>query len=208
MSTRIGSPAVGKPAAIGFGVIREATPPCGVTPATDGSEHINKNDESRVRDRLQIGLKTSDVVAMADDDGHDGMGENAAACFRNSLFDQPMAGQPVAVHVSVAPISETTSWFAGRRQPAFFDLYEISGKLIQTVRIVAEEIALDHDVRHRPRPIAWHPGPLEQRRREHHQLVGPVSLRHRRPTIVDRASRLQRKDAGNSSSRKFPASLR
>ena len=41
MSMRIGSPPVGNPAAIGFGVMRDATPPCGVTPAADGSEHIS-----------------------------------------------------------------------------------------------------------------------------------------------------------------------
>ena len=41
MSMRIGSPPVGNPAANGFGVIRDATPPCGATPAAAGSEHIN-----------------------------------------------------------------------------------------------------------------------------------------------------------------------
>jgi hypothetical protein len=40
MST--GAPAVGKPAATGFGVIREAIPPYGVTPAPDGSEQVSR----------------------------------------------------------------------------------------------------------------------------------------------------------------------
>ena len=38
MSTRIGSPEVGKPAAIGLGVMIGVMPPCGTTAATVGSE--------------------------------------------------------------------------------------------------------------------------------------------------------------------------
>jgi hypothetical protein len=39
-SMRTGSPPVGNPAATGLGVMREATAPCGATPAPDGSEHV------------------------------------------------------------------------------------------------------------------------------------------------------------------------
>ena len=38
VSTRIGSPEVGNPAAIGFGVTTGVMPPCGTTAATSGSE--------------------------------------------------------------------------------------------------------------------------------------------------------------------------
>src|SRR4029078_4875444 len=38
MSIRIGSPDVGKPAAIGFGVMTGVMPPCGTTAKTVGSE--------------------------------------------------------------------------------------------------------------------------------------------------------------------------
>ncbi len=42
MSINMGSPPVGNPAAMGFGVILDATPPCGVTPAAEGSEQLNR----------------------------------------------------------------------------------------------------------------------------------------------------------------------
>ena len=41
-SSSTGAPFVGKPAASGFGVMREATPPWGATPAPEGSEHVSR----------------------------------------------------------------------------------------------------------------------------------------------------------------------
>ena len=138
MSMRIGSPPVGNPAASGFGVIRDCTPPCGVTPAAAGSEHIKQHDEPGVGHRFEIRLEAADVVAPADDNRHDRMREDSRLVLRRSpvsrATDREAGGRPTS-----APIRDRPPLPDRPTSPSPVpDLFEIPGQLIETVRVVAE----------------------------------------------------------------------
>ena len=91
MSMRIGSPPVGNPAAIGFGVMRD----CHAAVRRDaGGRRIGAHqhdDEAGIGHRLQIRLQTTDVVASTDDDRHDRVREDAVARLGDRLLHEPVS---------------------------------------------------------------------------------------------------------------------
>ena len=68
MSIRIGSPEVGNPAAIGFGVMIGVSPPCGTTAATVRIGALHDRDESALGRAQQVHREARDVMRAADDD--------------------------------------------------------------------------------------------------------------------------------------------
>ena len=105
------------------------------------------------------------------------MRKEPVPCFGNRLLHQPVAGQPPAVPREARAQIGDHDWIAGGRQQPVVDLLEITGELIEAVRVVSEQVPFDEDVGDRTRTIARQPGPLEKRRREEHQLVGAIPIR-------------------------------
>ena len=103
-------------------------------------------------------------MAPADGDGDDRVRQEAIAGFGNRLFHQPVTGKAPTVPCEGRSEIGNNFGIARRRHPSVADLLEIPGELIETVRVMAEQIALDHDLGHRPRPIARHSGFFEERR--------------------------------------------
>jgi hypothetical protein len=136
-----------------------------------------QDDEPCVGHRLQVRLQTPDVMSAPDDDCHDRVRENPVACFRDCLFDEPMAGKAMTVPRQARAEVRDDLGIACRGKPPFLYLDEVPGELIEAMRIVSQEIALDHDIRHRPRTVARHAGAFEDCGREDHKLVRAIPSR-------------------------------
>ena len=135
------------------------------------------DDEAGIGHRLQIRLQTTDVVTSTDDDGHDGVSEDAIARLRDRLLHEPMSRKAPAVPREARAEIGDHLRIARRSETPFLYLYEVAGELIEAVRIVAKQIALDDDAGHRACAIARKSRFFEQRRREQDQLVGAIPIR-------------------------------
>ena len=136
-----------------------------------------QDDETCVGHRLQVRLQTTDVVAATDHNRHDRVRKNSVARFGDRLFHEPLTGKAMTIPCQAGTEIRDDFGIASGRKPSFFYLYEVPGELIEAVRIVTQEIALDHHIRHRPSTIPRHAGVFKDRRRKDHQLVRAISSR-------------------------------
>ena len=173
-SRSTGAPPVGKPAASGLGVMREATPPWGVTPPRRIGAG-EQDHEPVVRDRLQVGLQAADVVAAADDDRDDWVLGEPLARRRDRPLDEPGPRQaPPVPGEGGAGIAERVGLALAGHAPGC-QLVEVASEHVEAVRVVAEEVGLDQDLRHDLRALRREPRPLQQPRRKPTQRARRVS---------------------------------
>ena len=119
-------------------------------------------------------------MTAADHDGHDGMRENSLACLSNRTLHEPVPGQATTVpREARAQIGNHFGIAACGEQPVLY-LKEVAGQLIETVRIMPEQIAFDDDVGDGSRAVACESRFFEERRSEQHELIGAISIRQGR----------------------------
>ncbi len=146
MSTRIGSPEVGSPAAIGLGVMNGVVPPCGTTAATVGIGALHQRDHAALGRAQQVGGEARDVMRAAHDDGA------GAACLghRDGGVEraqrEPRAGKAAAVPGLRRGAGAHDHGLARFRHFALLDFGEIWRQQREAVRRMSEKVAGDEDV--------------------------------------------------------------
>ena len=174
-SRSTGAPLVGKPAAIGFGVMRAATPPCGATRRSGRVGAGQQDHEPLVGHGLQVGLQASDVVSAPDRDRDGRVGQEPLARRGDRALDEPGARQPATVPGERRAKVAQRLGLALARHAAVRELVEVARQHVEAVRVVAEQVGLDQHVGDDRRPVGSEAGLLEQPRRERTQLLGPVT---------------------------------
>jgi hypothetical protein len=71
-------------------------------------------------------------------------------------------------------------WMAARGEASFVYLHEITGELIESMRIMPEQVAFDDHIGRGSRAVAGKSRLFEECRSEQHELVGAISIRQGR----------------------------
>ena len=177
MSTMTGSSSVGHPAAIGLGVKRPSTAPCG---ATFGDRRVGAGEqhgEAALGREARIGGQGSHMATRRSTTVTTGCAAISSNARSSASRTSHMVGQPVAVPGEGAAVVGDNRRLALPGDHAAFDRVEMERQELQAMRGVTHEIAFHQDLRDRARPLDRHAARAQQSQCEGGQIVGGVCLR-------------------------------
>ena len=106
------------------------------------------NEAARFGDRFEVSLKTADVMAAPDDDGHDRMFGQTFLGRVNRAPHEPRAGQVTSVPGECRAVVRDDHRLAAFFHRAVRKRFEVIGEQGEAVGGVSEQVALQQHVRH------------------------------------------------------------